>query len=150
AWTRSVVGALGKGEVVLAVDETKLRDQLGVMVVAALYEGRCIPLAWRVYTANSAAAYPAEGQARLILRLLKVVRAGLPSRGKVRVLADRGIGTSPRLMRGIMAMGWTFLFRVTRQSKIMLPDGTALSFAQQVSAPNQTYRASGLVFKQRG
>src|SRR3954469_8444649 len=150
AWTRSVVKALGKGELVLAVDETKLKDKLGVMVVGALVEGRCIPLAWRVYRANSAAAYPAEGQARLIIRLLKLVRAGVPGGRKVRVLADRGIGTSPLLMRGIMAMGWTFLFRVTRLSKVILPDGQAVSFAQQVSAPNQTYRASGLVFKQRG
>ena len=150
AWTRSIVQAIGDPELVLAVDETKLRDKLGVLLVGAVYQGRCIPLAWRVYRANGAADYPAQGQARLIIGLLNTVRAGLPRRLKVRVLADRGIGTSPRLMRGIMALGWTFLFRLTRLSKIVLANGQALTFAQQVSAPGQTFAASGLVFKQRG
>src|SRR5262249_23018971 len=141
------VKALKCKELVLAVDETKLRDKLGVMLVGAVFEGRCIPLAWRVYRANRAADYPSEGQARLMIRLLKLVRAGLPAGMKVRILADRGIGTSPRLMRGIMGLGWTFLFRVQHSSKIVLRDGAVVTFAAQVSAPNQTYRASGLVFK---
>jgi hypothetical protein len=149
-WTGSVVKHLKCRQVVLAVDETKLKAVFGVMVVGVVYEGRCIPLAWRVYRANSAAEYPREGQARMIIRLLKSVRAGLPRKTKVRVLADRGIGTSPLLMRGIMAMGWTFLFRVTRQSKIVLPDGSAVTFYDQVTQPGETYQASGLVFKQRG
>ena len=68
----------------------------------------------------------------------------------VRVLADRGIGTSPLLMRGIAALGWTFLFRVTKQSKIILPTGEAVTFYDQVTAPGQTYAASGRVFKKRG
>src|SRR5215475_6376783 len=42
-WTKSVIRALGVKELVLAVDETKLRDKLGVMVVGVVYEGRCIP-----------------------------------------------------------------------------------------------------------
>lgn len=149
-WTGSVVRSIGVREVVLVVDETKLRDQIGIMLVGLVYQGRCIPLAWRVYRANSAADYPAEGQARLIIRLLRAVRAGLPVGTRVRVLADRGIGTSPLLMRGIAAMGWTFLFRVTKQSKIVLADGQAVTFYDQVSAPGQTYAESGLVFKQRG
>src|SRR5215212_2590476 len=44
-WTRTVVKALGVKELVLAVDETKLKDKLGAMVVGVVYEGRCIPLA---------------------------------------------------------------------------------------------------------
>lgn len=150
-WTRYVVSAFKlKRAVVLIVDETKLNARFGVMVVGVAYEGRCIPLAWQVYRANSAADYPAQGQARLIIGLLNRVRAGLPRRMKVRVLADRGIGTSPLLMRGIMALGWTFLFRVTKLSKIVLPDGSAVCFHDQVTAPGQTYAASGLVFKKRG
>jgi hypothetical protein len=149
-WTGSVVKALKQRAIVLVVDETKLKSKLGVMVVGVVYEGRCIPLAWRVYPANSAAGYPAEGQVRMIIRLLKQVRYGLPAGTRVRILADRGIGTSPALMRGVMAMGWTFLFRVTKQSKIVLPDGQAISFYDQVAAPGQCYHASGLVFKKRG
>ena len=149
-WSRSVVTALGKPEVVLVVDETKLKDKFGVMVVGVVHGGRCIPLAWRVYRANSAADYPAQGQARMIIGLLKSVRAGLPQDSQVRVLADRGLGTSPLLMRGIMAMGWTFLFRVTKQSKIILGDGREVTFYDQVSQPGQSFAASGTVFKQRG
>lgn len=149
-WTKTVVKGIGTKELVLAVDETKLKDKVGAMVVGVVYEGRCIPLAWQVYRANSAADYPAQGQARLIIGLLNTVRAGVPKGMPVRVLADRGIGTSPLLMRGIMAMGWTFLFRVTRMSKLICTDGQEVTFYDQVSAPGQTYAASGQVFKKRG
>lgn len=149
-WSHSIVDRLGQAKVVLVVDETKLKTQFGVMVVGIVYEGRCIPLAWRVYIANQHESYPSEGQARLIIRLLKQVKAGMPTATQVCVLADRGIGTSPLLMRGIMALGWSFLFRVTKQSKIVLPTGQAVCFYDQVQAPGQTYTASGLVFKKRG
>lgn len=149
-WTRSLVQTLRLRQVVLIVDETKLKAELGVMVVGMSYAQGCIPLAWRVYPANDGAAYPAEGQVELILGLLRQIQAGLPAGVAVRVLADRGIGTSPALMRGIMGLGWTFLFRVTRQSKIVLPDGAAVTFYDQVRQPGQTYTTSGLVFKKRG
>lgn len=150
SWTRSVVRRVRSRPVVLVVDETKLKAVFGVMVVGVVYERRCIPLVWRVYQANSAAGYPREGQARMILRLLTLVRAGLPQGTTVRVLADRGIGTSPLLMRGVMALGWTFLFRVTRQSKVILSDGAEVTFYEQVTQPAESYQASGVVFKQRG
>jgi hypothetical protein len=149
-WTGSVQRAIGQDEIVLAVDETKLKDQLGAMIVGLVVAGRAIPLAWQMYRANSAADYPAEGQAQLVLRLLKAVQAGLKPGSRVRVLADRGIGTSPALMRGIMAMGWHFLFRVTRQSKIVLPDGQTVTFHDQVQHAGQSWSATGLVFKKRG
>ena len=149
-WSRSVVRRLKKKRVVVVVDETKLRDELGMMVVGVAYQGRCIPLAWRVYRANSAADYPAEGQVAMILTLLSAVKSRLPVSTRVLVLTDRGIGTSPDLMRGVMALGWSFLFRVTRQSKIILPDGTVVTFYDQVDRPGQSYAASGLVFKKRG
>lgn len=149
-WSGSVVRATGAQTVILVVDETKLKDKLGVMIVGQAYQGRCIPLAWRVYRANSAAEYPAEGQVQMIGQLLAQVQAGLPVGTPVRVLADRGIGSSPALMRTVMALGWTFLFRVTKQSKVVLPDGEAVCFYDQLTAPGQTYWASGLVFKQRG
>jgi hypothetical protein len=149
-WTQSILKTFSPDEVVLAVDETKLEDRFGVMVVGMLVGGRCIPLAWRAYRANDKAAYPAEGQVQVILALLRAVQVGVPSQLPVCVLADRGIGTSPELMRGVMAMGWRFLFRVTKQSKIILPDGQSVTFYAQVTAPGQSYQASGLVFKLRG
>lgn len=150
AWTRTVLRELHPRCAVLVVDETKLKGALAVMVVGLAYEGRCLPLAWRVYRANSSGDYPPEGQSRMIIRLLKQVRAGLAPRQRVRVLADRGIGTSPLLLHGIAALGWTFLVRVTRQSKLVLADGTDVTFYDQVQQPGQSYQASGLVFKRRG
>lgn len=149
-WTRTLIKRLKLKELILVVDETKLKAKLGVMVVALVYKARAIPLAWRIYQANSAKDYPQEGQARMIIRLLKQVQAGLGQTLPVRLLADRGIGTSPLLMRGIMALGWKFLFRVTKQSKILLPEGEAICFYEQVKAVGETYYASGLVFKKRG
>lgn len=149
-WTRSVVQWVKLKQIVLLVDETKLHADWGIMVVGLAYHERCIPLAWTVYKANSHKDYPAEGQVGMILRLLSRVKAGLPTGKPVRVLADRGIGTSPTLMQGIIDMQWTFLFRVTKQSKVILPDGTAVTFYDQVTQPGESYQASGLVFKKRG
>jgi hypothetical protein len=148
-WTRWVVQALPEGETLyVLVDETKLADRLAVMVVGVAWEGRCIPLAWRCYGANSAAEYPAEGQVQLIAGLLAYVQAGLDPAQKVVVLADRGIGTSPALCQVVEAFGWSYLFRVTCQSKICPPDGE-FTIAAAV-AEGETWAMSGQVFKQRG
>lgn len=139
----------GEGQpITLLVDETKLGDRLAVMRVGLAYEGRCIPLAWRCYRANQSAAYPAEGQVEMIMQLLRQVQAALPPTTSVLVLADRGIGTSPELCRKVDGLGWRYLFRITKQSKILTDEG-AYTIYQQVS-PGQSWGASGLVFKQRG
>jgi hypothetical protein len=149
-WTHSLLRTVKLKRVVLIVDETKLRAEWGVMVVGLAFHRRCIPLAWEVYRANSSTGYPAEGQVALILRLLSAVQRGVPPGLPVLVLADRGIGTSPALMRGVMAMEWCFLFRVTKQSKVIVSDGTTLTFYDQVTQRGETYAASGVVFKKRG
>ena len=149
-WTKSIVNTLRLKDVVLIIDETKLKARFGVMVVALAIEGRSIPLAWRIYHANDATAYPAEGQVQMILTLLKAIQGGLPPTCSVRVLADRGIGTSPDLMKGIMALNWYFLFRVTKQSKVTLANGECLAFYDQVKQIGEIYEASGTVFKKRG
>ena len=150
SWTKSGLERIAGSRIVLAVDETKIENRLAVMVVGVMFQGRCIPLAWRVYEANSAEGYPAEGQAAMIAGLLALVQRGVARGKRVCVLADRGIGTSPTLMREIIRMNWTFLFRVTRQSKIILPDGREVTFYDQVRQPGEQYAASGSVFKKRG
>ncbi|MCP4206693.1 MAG: transposase, partial [Shimia sp.] len=148
AWSGWVVEALGSRQVTLLVDETKLHDRIGVMLVGVAWEGRCLPLAWRTYRANSAADYPAEGQVKMIEGLLRRVQAGIPAELEVLVLADRGIGTSPALCRAVAALGWHYLFRVTCQTKVVTASG-ALTIAQQVQ-PGEIWAASGEVFKKRG
>jgi hypothetical protein len=148
AWSGWVREELKTTQLTLLVDETKLQDRIGVMMVGVAWEKRCIPLAWRTYRANSAPDYPAEGQVKMIEQLLQHVKAGLPTGTQVLVLADRGIGTSPDLCRVVERLGWQYLFRVTCQTKIVT-DAGAWAIAQQVQ-PGEIWGAEGLVFKKRG
>jgi hypothetical protein len=153
-WSRWVMWSLGGSRVTLLVDETKIHDRLAAMVAGVAWEGRvacqasALPVAWRTYRANSAAAYPAEGQVKMIEGLLKAVKAGLGEQVEVLVLADRGIGTSPALCQAVSALGWHYLFRVTSQTKILTATGE-YTIAQPVQ-PGDIWAAQGQVFKKRG
>ena len=147
-WSRWVVGALKQTAITLLVDETKVHERMGVMMVGLAWEGRCLPLAWRTYRANCAADYPAEGQVQMIAGLLQAIKVGLPENTQVLVLADRGIGTSPELCRAVADLGWRYLFRVTCQTKIITLTAE-FTIAQQVQ-PGEIWAASGTVFKKRG
>ena len=147
-WTRWVLSCLRAERIHLLVDESKIRDRIGVMMVGVAFDGRCIPLAWRCYKGNSAKDYPPEGQAEVISGLLELVRSGLPDNREVLVSADRGIGTSPKLCRRVDNMGLKYLFRITKQSKILTENGE-LTIYEQVK-PGTIWQAKGKVFKQRG
>lgn len=147
-WSRWVVACLGTQQVTLLVDETKLHDRIGVMMVGVAWDGRCLPLAWRTYIANSEADYPLEGQVGMIRALLEQVKAGIGDDVSVLVLADRGIGCSPALCRVVEALQWRYLFRVTCQTKLVT-EASEYTIAQQVQ-PGEVWMQSGRVFKQRG
>ena len=147
-WISWVVTALNTAQLTLLVDETKLGDRIGVMMVGVAWEGRCLPLIWRCYGANDAAAYPAEGQVEVIAGLLRQIQARLPAGTEVLVLADRGLGTSPALCRAVAALGWQYLFRVTCQTKLVT-DEADYTIAQQVQ-PGEIWAAAGKAFKKRG
>ena len=147
-WSEWIVGAIGGSTVTLLVDETKLHDRIGVMMVGVAWEGRCLPLAWRVYRANCRASYPAEGQVGMIKKLLEQVKQGIGEELSVLVLADRGIGCSPDLCRAVEALGWHYLFRVTCQTRIVTAE-SEYTIAQQVQ-PGEIWAQSGRIFKKRG
>lgn len=147
-WVGWVVGQMAGERVYLLVDETKLGDRMGVMVIGVAFEGRCIPLAWRSYRANDHAAYPAEGQVAMIEGLLQQIQAGMPAEREVIVLADRGIGTSPDMCRAVERLGWFYLLRVTCQSKICTDSGD-YTIAAMVQ-PGEVWAAEGRIFKKRG
>lgn len=147
-WSRWISGELADKRLTLLVDETKVRDRIGVMVVGVAWESRCIPLAWRSYAANDAAAYPDEGQVGMIEALLKIIKAGLAVDTQVLILADRGIGTSPALCQAVERLGWHYLFRVTCQTKLVTASQD-LTIAQQVQ-PGDIWAGSGIIFKKRG
>lgn len=150
-WTKTVLKKVGYlNPVILSVDEVKLEDRFGVLVIGLAFQGRCLPLAWRVYRANDEASYPPEGQVEVIRQLLEAVRKGIPARQKVLLLADRGIGTSSDLMVAVTRLHCYYLFRVTKHSTLVLADGQSLTFYDQVSEPGQSYQAEGLVFKTAG
>ncbi len=49
AWAKWVLSHYGSQRLILLVDETKLANRLGVMVVGLAYRGCCIPLAFWCY-----------------------------------------------------------------------------------------------------
>ena len=108
-WVRWVTRHFTSAELVLLVDETKLGKRLSVMMVGLAYRARCIPLVWRCYQSKH---YPVEGQVALIMQLLNVIKTALPMDCCPLVQADRGIGTSPTLLRGIARLQWRYLVRV--------------------------------------
>ena len=132
----------------LLVDETKIKDRIGVMMVGLAFESRCIPLVWRCYKANSHQHYPAGGQVAMIVELLSLVQKAMPSGMKAVVLADRGIGTSSKLCKRVNAKGLKYLFRITRQTKIISEAGELTIYHQ--AKPGQSWSASGKVFKKQG
>lgn len=121
AW---VISSLTTDVVVLLVDETSLKEKLKVMAVSLAYRGRAIPLAWWCYRQEK---WP-MAQVKLIMTLLQWVQPGIPRGRTVLVEADRGIGTSPRLLKAIEAMGWYYLVRVQGRVKLALNDGKVVPF----------------------
>lgn len=146
-WTRWVIGMMDGESVDLLVDETKLSDRIGVMVVGVAFDARCIPLAWHCYIANSAADYPAEGQVQVIDQLLAAIQAGIPAGRTVTLMADRGIGMSAALCRCVEARGWQYLFRVNAQTKLYTAAGE-YTIADMVQ-PGEEWRREGAIFKTR-
>ena len=71
-----------------------------------------------LFTDNNEAAYPEEGQVKVIEDLLRCIQPGIPAERKVILLADRGIGMSSALCRMVDHLGWNYLFRVNKNCTI--------------------------------
>lgn len=145
-WTGWIVSKLASDELTLLVDETKLGKHLGVMMVGLAYRSCCIPLAWRCYHFD---AYPVEGQVGLIQTLLRQVKAGLSPQHQVKVEVDRGIGTSPLLVKAIQALGFDFLFRVQGTTRFKSEQGKEYPLKHLVKM-GEHWTGSGYVFKKHG
>jgi hypothetical protein len=132
--------------VVLLVDETSLKERMKVMAVSLAYRGRAIPLAWWCYHQE---AWP-MGQVELITTLLKWVAQGVPQGSTVLVEADRGIGTSPELLRKIEALGWYYLVRVQGQVHLRLAQGQEVPFRTLVPKRGKRWQGAVYAFKKAG
>lgn len=144
-WAKWVIASLVEGEITLLVDETKLGEWLGVMVVGLAYRKRCIPLAWYCYRPGQ---WPMK-QVDLIKMLLTWIASAIPAGRVALVLADRGIGTSPRLVRVIESLGWRYLFRVQGQTRFRFNTGPDFALVSRVR-PGHSWSGTGYVFKKAG
>jgi hypothetical protein len=147
-WVAWVWSAFSSVEHVFLVDETKLSDHIGCMMVGLAYEGRCIPLVWRCYVANSQTAYPAEGQVGMIVDMLKALRRYLPDEATLLIQADRGIGNSSELMRRVQQAGWWFMFRVKQRTVYRAARSEVKRSLGSLVKPGESWSGRGWVFKQ--
>ena len=150
AVAKRVIGNLPEDEpVVLLVDETGLKDRLKAMVVAVAFEGRSIPVAWRRCPNED---WP-MGLVDLITEMLGWVRDAmddLDDERKAIVIADRGIGNSPSLIREIVGLGMFCLMRVTKKVRVMMEDGEVSPFDELSDAPGTSWRRKARAFKKSG
>jgi hypothetical protein len=93
-------------QLALAVDATTLGQRFVVLVVSVVYRGCAIPVAWTVLPATEKHAWRGEW-----LRLLRQVRAAVPRRFFVIVLADRGL-YARWLFQRLVRLGWHPLLRI--------------------------------------
>jgi hypothetical protein len=93
-------------QVAIAVDATTLGQRFVVLVVSVVYRGCAIPVAWTVLPATEKHAWRREW-----LRMLRQVRAVVPRRYFVIVLADRGL-YARWLFQRIVRLGWHPLLRI--------------------------------------
>jgi len=119
-WVKLVYQQLASDEWVVLVDETKLGSHLSVMMVGVAYRSRAIPLLWHCYQPQ---AYPSMGQVKLIADLIERLRLLVPPSVALVVQADRGIGTSPDLIRALDRIGVRYLLRVQGQVRVRLKNG---------------------------
>ena len=147
-WVRWLVSKFDTQQrLTLLVDETKLSDHLSIMVVGLAYERRCLPLVWRCYAPD---AWPA-GQVELITALLQQVKAVLPAGVQVLIEADRGIGTSPDLVRVVTdTLHWHYLFRVQGTTHFQAAQQADSELRTLTTRGGKVYAASGQVFKGEG
>ena len=147
AWARWVLSKVDMSQgMTLLVDETKLSDHMSVMVVGLAYERRCVPLAWRCYRQEQ---WP-EGQVTLISLLLERVKASVPDGTVVLVQADRGLGTSPDLVRRVRCLDWHYLFRVQGITHFHSAQQADTQVRHLITRGGTPYAAAGQVFKDAG
>ena len=142
-WVQWLVENYGSSHWVILVDETKLGPHLRVMMVGLAYQRRAIPLLWRCYHPE---AYPAEGQVDLIVALLARLRLLVPDTIAFTVQADRGIGTSPNLIRKLEATKMMYLLRVQGQVRLRLHGAHEHSLKSLVK-PGEVWYGRAEVFK---
>lgn len=146
-WTQWVLENYEGKIIFLLVDETKISDRIGCMMISLAIENRAIPLIWRCYRANSSEDYPKEGQVKMIANMLKKLGPVLPKDKDIILEADRGIGNSSNLMREVDDTGTDFLFRVNISAIFTSKEGIS-SPLRDLARRGETFHAKGSLFTQ--
>jgi hypothetical protein len=145
-WVGWVLRVWGQAPLLILIDETKLSDQVAVMMVGLAYRSSAIPLLWRAYDPQD---YPEEGQVALMNSLLAQLRQLIPAEQSMLLLADRGLGTSPSWQEHLSNSGWPFLLRVQRSTRICLPNHKPQPLRHLVGY-GQRWTGRAQVFKKAG
>jgi len=134
----------------LALDETHqgraaAGARFGVLALRLLYRERALPLAWVCYRPGAAPApFPV-----LIGRLIREVAAAAPADAHVVLMTDRGLSW-PSLIDQCRRVGWSFLCRVQRQTRVTLADDRGGTIGDLAPAPGARWRGRGRAFLKAG
>jgi len=149
----NVAGVLGAGRgqtLWLALDEThqgrtETGARFGMLALRLVYRERAIPLAWVCYRSGEApASFPV-----LIGRLVDEVAAALPPDARVVLMTDRGLSW-PALLDRCHRLGWSFLCRVQRQTRVQVADAHARTIGDLAPRPGTRWRGHGRAFLKAG
>src|SRR5215211_4158473 len=142
---------VGRGQAFwLALDEThqghtETGARLGMLALRLVYRERAIPLAWVCYRPGAAPApFPV-----LIGRLIREVAAAAPADAHVVLMTDRGLSW-PSLIDQCRRVGWSFLCRVQRQTRVTLADDRGGTIGDLAPHPGARWRGRGRAFLKAG
>lgn len=145
-WIAWVWRSVDMPRAILLVDETKLSDRLGIMMVSLAYENRAIPLVWCCYYANSSAQYPRQGQVLLIWGLLAKVLEILPDDARPLVEMDRGLSHSSAMIKALNYLGVAYLLRVKSDATFTSRRGNT-STLKNLIKPGEYHTCHGTLFQ---
>jgi hypothetical protein len=147
----AAVLAQARGQPVwLALDETPQGHapdgpRLETLALRLVYRERAIPLAWVCYRPGAAPAPLPE----LVTRLITEVAAWVPPSTRVVLMTDRGLSW-PALVDQCRRVGWSFLLRVQRQTRVRTPDGRTQAIGDLAPRPGTRWHGRGCAFKDAG
>jgi len=144
-WSFWVWQSLDAPRAVLLVDESKLGNRIGVMMVSLAYEQRAIPLVWRCYRANAKMEYPQQGQVLMVWGLLARVAEALPATSRPIVQMDRGLGHSSAMLKALKTLPLTFQVRVKKNTSFKSRRGHCC-LLQDLIKPGEQVTCRGHVF----
>lgn len=148
AWMKWVLARFKTKRPIFLVDETKLGEHLGVMMVSLAYKQRAIPLMWRCYIGNSASDYPQQGQVLLIYGLLSHVLSVMPVGMRPLIQMDRGLGHSSAMLKALQSLPVDYLLRVKSNAYFTTRKGCCRRLMDFIQ-PGTTFTSRGTLFKKR-